>query len=400
MTSLFVFAGDVSADRHTAKLLEELKRYVPNLSVWGCGGSCMRAQGMEILHDSEKFGVFGVVEVLRSIPFFARLRKELVSAVAQRKPDAVLLVDFGGFNLQLVKQLRRQNKDLPIIYFISPQIWGSRSWRIKIIAKTISKMLVIFPFEETLYKNAGVDAAFVGHPLAAKSDDIEHSKEQWCQALGLDPSRPIIGIMPGSRRREIKDHMPVILQSIKWLHRLAPEIQFVVSQANEAISQEIQKRFGQKLLQLKNKGNISVAPVGGNQPVMAYSDLLWVKSGTSTLEAALAAKPMLIFYRADWLSYLVFLMFKRVKHVGLPNLLAGKQLAPELMQLDCSAEQFVRHSLDFLDAPGLRAEITQELTKIKSTLGGPNFPKAAAQQICKTLGLATELSSTLSKIPT
>jgi lipid-A-disaccharide synthase len=388
--SLFVFAGDVSADRHTAKLLGQLKVMMPELTVWGCGGNQMRAQGVEILHDLEQFGVFGIVEVLRSIPFFEKLRKEMVSAIERRKPDAVLLVDFSGFNLHLAKALRKRNKSLPILYFISPQVWGSRPWRIKIIAKTVSKMLTIFSFEQGLYKNAGVDAVFVGHPLAAMTDNGINDagqKEKWCEELELDSAQPIIGIMPGSRKQEIIDMVPVILQSIAWLQRLTPEIQFVISQANESIANEIQKRFERKLLKLKNNGKVVLAPVAGNQQIMAHCDILWVKSGTIALEAALAAKPMLIFYRANWISYLLFLAFKRVKYVGWPNLLAGFELVPELMQFDFSAEQLTRRSMDLLDVPGLRMEMTQELKKIRTTLGGADFPKAAAVEIGKVLGV-------------
>jgi lipid-A-disaccharide synthase len=210
--------------------------------------------------------------------------------------------------------------------------------------------------------------------------------------MGIDASRPIIGIMPGSRLSEIRDMIPVILQSIAWLQRLSPEIQFVISQANGSISQEIEKCGGQKLSKLKNNGGVFLAPIGGNQQVMAYSDLLWVKSGTSTLEAALAAKPMLIFYRADWVSYLVFLMFKRLKYVGMPNLLCGFELAPELMQLDCRAEQFVRRSLDYLDVPELRVETVQEMATLKEMLGSTEFPKAAAVEVCKTLELSAASS--------
>ncbi|MBI4533468.1 MAG: lipid-A-disaccharide synthase [Candidatus Melainabacteria bacterium] len=383
--SLFVSVGDISADEHTARLVAQLHQLLPELHIWGMGGPKMDTCGAELLYNCQHFACVGVVETLKFLPFFARLTAQLVSEIGKRKPDAVLLVDFGGFNLRLAQALRAKFKHLPIIYFISPQVWASRPWRMKVIAKTITKMLVIFPFEEPLYLSHGVDASFVGHPLTESLHTAENSvnRRKFCQKYGLNPNNTLIGIFPGSRRREIKDLLPVVLQAANWLLKERPELQFAISQANALLAKDILQVMDQPGYAYGK--NICLIDPADSQALMTVSDLLWAKSGTTTLEAALLNKPTLIYYRGNWLSFLLFLTFKQVKYVGWPNILAGHMMFPELLQLDCRAEKLVRYSCDWLDVPGLKAEIARDLCHIGTQLGQGNFVTNATRYILEIL---------------
>jgi lipid-A-disaccharide synthase len=288
--------------------------------------------------------------------------------------------------------VRKHLKDIPIVYFISPQVWGSRPWRINAIAAAVSKMLVIFPFEEGIYRRKGVNARFVGHPLTLKfkPESERRSKEAFCKEVGLDPDKPIVGIFPGSRKQEIVCHSEVVLSAIDWLRKERPEIQFVISKANQAMSDAFQnelQRLGYVGLLMSC---IKTVPSDLNEDLMTHADILWTKSGTTTLEATLIGKPMLIFYRGSWITYLLVMLFKMVRYVGWPNLLNGEGIVPELIMLDCRAEQLVKYTLDWLDVPGLRREISSGLKVLNGHLGVGDFTDNAAEEILTILGLNKE----------
>jgi lipid-A-disaccharide synthase len=381
-----VSVGDLSADRHTAKLLARLAEIEPDLHVWGLGGSAMREVGAEILYDLKEFSSIGIFSITRLLPLFIQIRQRLLSEIAKRQPKAVLLVDFGGFNLTMAKAIKARFSKVEIFYFISPQVWGSRPWRINAIAKTVSKIFVIFPFESELYARHHVPVRFVGHPLTRNLPDKDKllSREQFCHKYDLISEKPIIALFCGSRKSEIKNLLPVVLQACDWLIRLRPDLQFAISQAHDDLGKAIAARLSAHHSPAIKKQLRMIAPED-NYSLMANCDLIWAKSGTTTLEATLFGKPMLIFYRGDWLSYFVFLAFKRVKRVGLPNLLAGKTLVPELIQLDCRAEQLVKYTSDLLDVPKLREEITSELLSLRDQLGEGDYATLCAEEIARAL---------------
>ncbi|MBY0360096.1 MAG: lipid-A-disaccharide synthase [Candidatus Obscuribacterales bacterium] len=387
--SLFICVGDLSADRHAAKLIENLKKIAPNLEIWGVGGAQMEAAGVRLLYNRESLAVIGLVEVIRYLPKLISMRNDLIKQICQKKPDAVLLMDFGGFNLRLAQDLHRKSKDTPIIYFISPQVWGSRPWRINIIKKTIHKMLVIFPFEEALYHSHGMDAKFVGHPvtLKIKPESERSSKEDFCQQNNLDPAKPIIGIFPGSRNQEIRQHAPIIFQAIGWLQKERPDFQFVISATNQNFADALYSEMDRLSYNHLLSGKLRILSSEFNEELMAHADLLWTKSGTISLEAAVIGTPTLIFYHGSWITLIIFVFLKTVKWVGWPNLLAGYELVPELIQLDCRAEQLVRYTLDWMNVPALRKEVALKLKSLRDRLGKEDFTETAAQEVLKMLGL-------------
>lgn len=381
-----VSVGDLSADRHTARLINKLKELEPQLQVWGMGSASMRQEGAEILFDCQEFSSIGIFSLAKLVPHFTRIKKTLLSEIALRQPKAVLLVDFSGLNLNLARAIKKQFPRMQIFYFISPQVWGSRPWRIKTLAKTVSKIFVIFPFESQIYAEKHVPVRFVGHPLTKNLPDKDTllSREQFCLKYELKPDKPIISVFSGSRKSEIKNLLPVILQACEWLLSERPEVQFAFSQANDDLGKAITTQLAARNTGLLEK-RVKMVALADNYSLMSICDLVWAKSGTTTLEATLFGKPMLIFYRGDWLSYLVFLAFKRVARVGWPNLLAGKALVPELIQLDCRAEQLVKYTRDLLDVPKLREEISGELLSLRDQLGEGDYAAACAEEIAKAL---------------
>jgi len=232
---------------------------------------------------------------------------------------------------------------------------------------------------------------FVGHPLMAKPDlwDQKYSRQEVMNELGLDPERPMVAIFPGSRRQEIIDHMPVVAQAVKWIKRVRPEIQFVLSQSSQYIANLIEKQMKGQELKSGLEGDLLLVSSDLNYKLLTIADLVWAKSGTTTLETTLCGTPMIIFYRGDWLSYLLVLCFKTVKRVGWPNLLAGRDLVPELIQLDCRAEKLVEYTLDLIDVPALRAEIAAQLRTLRDQLGQGDFAKNAALEILEIIRCRT-----------
>jgi len=389
--SLFVMVGDLSADKHTAHVIANVKKALPDLKIWGVGGPSLAAQGMETLYDCQTFSVIGIFGTIKYLPYIAKVRQTVLDEIEKRKPEAIFFADFGAVNLRLCKELRKRYPDLPIIYFISPQVWGSRPWRIKTVDKTVTKMLVIYPFEEALYQSRGVDAMFVGNPLTTdlpKPESLANRKE-FCQKHGLNEDEPIIGIFPGSRKQEIAAHMPVLADAMKWLLAERPKSQFVIAAAKPMIKDRINQYIDKYKLNDVIGNRLTFAEPGENYDLMANADLLWAKSGTTTLEAALLGKPMIIYYRGDWPSYLILLAFKTIKRIGWPNMLAGYGLVPELINLDCRPEKLVKYTLDWLDVPAYREKLSKELLTLRSELGRGNFAENATNQILSILKLSS-----------
>ncbi|HEY9787599.1 MAG TPA: lipid-A-disaccharide synthase, partial [Candidatus Obscuribacterales bacterium] len=343
------------------------------------------------------FAAVGFVRLIHKVPMFARIRQDVLRQIKERKPDAVLLVDFGGFNISFSSAVRNRYRDLPIIYFISPQVWGSRPWRLNELARNISKMLVIFPFEEAIYLRRGIPARFVGHPLMKDASRFEEpgNRADFARQHGLDPEAPLIAVFPGSRKQEIKDHCPVVTDAIKWLRAERPAVQFVICQSNEKIGGLIREHLTKAGLAALIGRGIQLIDSSESYKLLKNADVAWAKSGTTTLETTLCGTPMLIFYRADWISYLLFLAAKRVKRVGWPNLLAGRSLVPELIQLDCRAEKLVRYTLDLIDVPALRNEISTELKKLRDQLGQGDFDENAAAEILEIIGCNRQILNPL-----
>lgn len=395
--SLLVVVGEPSADKNTARILKRLKERQPELHIYGCGGTQMQEVGVEILYNCNDFAVLGIFEVIKSLFFFYKMRQHLLQSIKERKPEAVLLVDMGGFNIQFATAVRKAHPKLPIYYFTSPQVWGSRPWRIDVLGKAITKMLTIFPFEEPLYTDKKISARFVGSPHLVTLPDPKDLpvRKEFLEDLGLDPEKPVIAVLPGSRRQEVKAHMPILLGAMKELIEKRPdlEFQFIVSRSTEKVQGLIDEFLAKSSLASymqaentkdgKSKKRIATVTLNPNYALYKNSDLIWAKSGTTTLEITLYGRPMIIFFKANFFSYLLFLLFKTVKNVGWPNLLSGKTLVPELIQLDCRQDQFVKYTLDLFEVPGLRREVEAELLSLKELLGQGDYVDNCTEELLK-----------------
>ncbi|MDZ4836040.1 MAG: lipid-A-disaccharide synthase [Candidatus Melainabacteria bacterium] len=387
--SMMIIAGDISADMHVGKMLKRLREMAPDLHIWGgLGGDCMEEAGVELMYHLRETNVFGVLNAIPVVFKIEKRKKEVVKKIFERRPDVILMVDYGAFNLAVAKMVRKKIPDQKIIYFISPQVWASRPHRIKSIADNVTKMLVIFPFEEPLLKKCGVNARFVGHPLPQQIPDERElmSREEFAKAHNLDPAKPIIAVLPGSRKHEIHEHLPVVLQASKDIRYARPDVQFVISKANNDLNSLFEKAFAAARIDITAPGLV-ISEGRQNYNLFKNSDIVWAKSGTTTLEVTLFGKPMLVFYRGSWLEYFGVLIIKTVKNVGLPNILSGKTLVPELLQLDCRPQQFVRYTCDLLDVPGLRKEVSNELLELTRQLGEGDYIVNCTNEVLEALGI-------------
>jgi lipid-A-disaccharide synthase len=355
---LMVVAGEASGDRHAARLVDALRERVPDLEVFGSGGDELRARGAELLVDVRDVNIIGVPEVARGIRRLYAAFRALYEAARDRRPDAVVLVDWPDFNLRLARKLRRAG--LRVIYYISPQVWAWREYRVRQIRRDVDRMLVIFPFEEAFYAEHGVRAEFVGHPLAGEVEPAR-SREEFLAAHALDASCETVALLPGSRRKEIAYNLPEIVGAVELLARARPGIQFVLPLASTVDRAQVEAILAPVTEHVRVVERDTYSAV-------AYSDFAVVASGTATLETALLGTPLAVVYRVSKLNYWLHRPLIHVDTFGMVNLIAGRRVAPELIQDECNAERIAETVLSYLDAPERLAAMRRELAGVRERL--------------------------------
>jgi lipid-A-disaccharide synthase len=365
---ILMVAGEVSGDLHGAHLMEAIHRIDPEVQFFGVGGERLEKMGMKLLYHSQSLSVVGITEVLLKIRPIMKALRGLKQSLDQERPDLIILIDFPDFNLRLAKIAHR--KGIPIFYYISPQVWAWRPKRVKLIAQWVKKMVVLFPFEVPLYEAAGVNVEWVGHPLL---DIVKPtlSKEAAFQRFGLNPKQRTIALLPGSRMHEVKRLLPPLLASAQLLQKETPDLQFIIPLAPGILQGTLSPWMR----------NISV-PVkvveGWTYDVMNLSELLITASGTATLEAAILGKPMVIVYKVSFFSYWIGRALIQVDHIGLVNLVAGKEIAPELIQKDVNPERLAEEALHILRDPILCRRMTESMAEVCQSLGEPGAAQRAA----------------------
>lgn len=367
-------SGEASGDLYASELLHELRKRFPSIEAFGLGGPRSKAQGAELVIGLEEISVIGLVEVVGKVPALWRAMARLVEEARKRKPDVAILVDFSGFHLRLAKRLREIG--VPILYYVSPQVWAWRRGRLRRIRDLVDEMLVILPFEEAFYREEGVLVRYVGHPLV----DLvapERDRERFCSDLDLDPARPILLLLPGSRRREIDLHVPVLRDVVEALRRDRPEIQIVVSRAPTVTSSQLETALGE------TRGKVRVLS-DGTYDGLKHAAVAVVASGTATVEAALSETPMVVVYRVGRLTYALGRRFVRLPYFSMVNLIAGRKLVPELIQTQMTAEA-VRAHLESLLEPGAAEEMKRGLREVKAKLGGKGASSRAAAAVASFL---------------
>ncbi len=368
---LMVVAGEASGDKHGAKLVAALSAARPDLSfeIFGAGGDEMRRAGVDTLVDAREVAIMGALEVARALPKFLRVFRLLRDAANERRPRLVILIDWPEFNLRLAKRLRRDGHR--VIYYISPQIWAWRSYRIQTIKRHVEKMLVILPFEKEYYERNGVEVDYVGHPLL-DSAHVTTTRDEFCSRHQLDPSRPIVALMPGSRHSELKYILPPMVAAVKLLNQCRPLFQFILPLAQTFTRDEIASQV--------NSINLRVIE-HDTYNALAASDLAVAASGTATLETAIIGTPLIVVYRASRLNWRIFRPLINTPFVGMPNLIAGKEIAPELLQDDLSGERLASLIVEFLSDPARLERSRADLAEVRSKLGEANASERAARKI-------------------
>jgi lipid-A-disaccharide synthase len=380
LKKILLVAGEVSGDLHGSRLVEAVQRIDPEVQFLGVGGEGLERSGMKLLYRSQSLSVVGITEVIFKLRPILKALRGLKKFLTQERPNLVILIDFPDFNLRIAKIAHQRG--IPVLYFISPQIWAWRPKRIKLITRWVKKMVVLFSFEAPLYEAAGVDVEWVGHPLL---DIVKPTlpKEVASQRFGLDPKRRTIGLLPGSRIHEIERLLPPLLASAHLLQKEIPDLQFVIPLA-PGISKTI-------LTSQMNHRSVPVKVVEDfTYDVMNLSELLITASGTATLEGAILGKPMIIIYKVSFPSYWIGRAFIRVDHIGLVNLVAEKEIAPELIQKDVCPQRIADEAFRILRDPILSRKMTESMGEVRQKLGKPGAVERVAHIVASLLHEAEE----------
>jgi lipid-A-disaccharide synthase len=356
-----IVAGERSGDIYGAGLARALQARLPGLEVFGCGGESMRKAGVDTSVDSHQIAIAGITEIVPGIPRVYRAFHRLLDEADRRQPQLAVLIDFPEFNLRMARQLKKRR--IPVVYFVSPQVWAWRKGRVKKLKDRVAKMIVIFDFEEEIYKQAGVPVEYIGHPLV---DMVRPpmARQEFFTKVGLDPSVQTIALLPGSRQKEVITNLPAMLDAATRLSANR-KLQFVV-----AVAPTIDLQWLEATLLKCYVGRAMVRPaVHATLDAMEHSDVSVVTSGTATLEAAIRERPMVVVYRVSALTWLVGRLLVNVPYYCIVNILAKKELVPELMQHDFNAANVATRVEYLLDHPEAREEMIRGFQALKTRLG-------------------------------
>jgi lipid-A-disaccharide synthase len=386
--SIMIVAGEASGDKHGASLARALTRLYPEISfeLFGSGGEEMRAAGVETLVDAREVAIIGVPEIARALGKLYRAYRTLLNAARSRRPSAIVLIDWPDFNMRLAKKLHREG--FKIVYYVSPQVWAWRKYRVRALRRDVDRMLVILPFEEAFYKKAGIDVEYVGHPLA-EAVRATLSRDEFCHRHGLDLARPIIALLPGSRQKEIHYHLPLMVDAALRLRgSLCPgekpsnadefraktqrsaKTQFVIPLASTVRRREVETRVREVCGERSTpaaSANFAIVE-GDTYNTLCYSEVAVVASGTATVEAALAGTPMVIIYRGSEINWRLIRPLIHLDTFGMVNLIAGRRIVPELIQQDANGEKIASEVLSIVSDPSRLSRMRQDLAAVREVL--------------------------------
>jgi len=365
-----IIAGEVSGDLHGTSLIKELKTIDPSIEIFGIGGDRMIAAGMHAQFHIKQMAFLGLIEVLRHLPFIGKVRNALLKKIAEENIDTIVLIDYPGFNLNMAKKLHSSGKK--IIYYISPQVWAWGKSRIDKIKEIVDKMIVVFPFEEKLYRSYGVNVEYVGHPLVEQIENYSLlSKEELYKRLNLESGKNILLILPGSRKHEIKKIFPACISAAEKLSKEF-NLQTVVACA-ENIDEKI-------FAGLTAESNYKISK-GYTYDLLKHSCFGIIKSGTSTLEAGLYQLPFIVVYSANWLTYILGRIVVQINNIAMANIILDENVIDELIQYNVNAENIYSKCSAILRDDQKYNSIKQKLGLIKEKLGGPGASHKAAVSI-------------------
>ncbi len=370
-----IVAGEASGDLHGDNLVRAMRQIDPSLSFYGVGGERMQAAGVELFADAADMAVVGLTEVAFKLGMILRVMRRLKTSLKKAPPDLVILIDYPDFNLPLARAARKQG--IQVLYYISPQVWAWRKGRIETIRKTVDRMVVILPFEEKFYRDAGMDVTFVGHPLL---DEVrkKYERTEALNRFGLREEAITVAILPGSRRSEVAVLLPEMLRACRILTEKISPLQFVLPIAgtlDPAFVRDILRQFPVQVNVIRDE----------IYDVIAVSDAAMVASGTATLETALLETPMVVVYKVSGVSYAIGRRFIRVNHISLVNLIAGRAVVPELIQAEANPERIAAEVREIVTRPGKAREMKTALAEIRGKLGTPGASQRTARIACDML---------------
>lgn len=360
---------------HAARLVRELNRVMPGVRFFGIGGDKMKAAGVETLYHTDQMGLIGIFEIIRHLPFIRKALHNLEHLMKAHPPDMVVLVDYPGFNLRLARMASRLS--IPVFYYIAPQIWAWGAGRIKTMARHVRQVAVILPFEAELFRRAGIDASYVGHPI------LEHQgalldRATFFRNYALSEDQPLLGLLPGSRSAEIERLLPVMLRASSRMRNTVRSLQVVIACAPSVDPQHVKRHCDQE-------GVGACLATEHTHEVMQYSDLLLVASGTATLETAWHGTPCLILYKVSLPTWLLAHILVKIRCVGLVNIVAGKKIVPEFLQGQARPDRVAAEAIDLLHNRQRRSVMQSEMAKVRDQLGEPGASRRTAVMIAAML---------------
>ena len=371
--SLLLSAGEASGDMYAARLATALQQRA-DLQIFGMGGPQMRAAGVDIVTDYSEVSVVGITEILSHLPSLIRAMRRLVAEAERRKPAFAILTDFPGFHLRLARKLK--GRGIKNIYYICPQFWAWRPWRVRVVRRRFAQALCIFPFEEKFYADAGVPVKFIGHPLVG-AVHASLDRQAFCREQGLDPQKNLVTILPGSRAAELRQHLPVLREACQRIHSASPA-QFVLAAAPGSNVASLREGWPPEI-------PVRVV-LGQTYNALAAADAAVVSSGTATIEAALLDVPMVVVYRVTPLTAQLAKPLVRTPFFSMVNLIAGKRAVPELIQDDFTPARVGAEVLRLLNNQSARASLRHDLAEVRQRLGPPGAVERAADAILRLLG--------------
>jgi lipid-A-disaccharide synthase len=373
MASVFISCGEPSGDLYAGALVDQLRSLDPGLRATGFGGEKLRAAGATLVGDYRGLAVTGLVEALGVLPRSLAMYRRLVRAAREQRPDVFVAIDFPDFNFRLAGAMRRLG--IPIVYYIPPQVWAWRTGRMRTLSVLARRILVIFPFEPEIYRRAGVPATFVGHPLVELAS-TSRPREAFLADLALDPARPTLALLPGSRPNEVSQILQTLADALPRIVERIPRVQFVLARA---------PHLADELFAPLASANAHVAVVeNATDEVLASADAVVTASGTATVQAAIHECPMVIVYRVAPLTHAIGRRFVHVDTFGMVNLVAGERVAPELIQDGFTADAVADHAVRLLTDASARERAIAALREVKAKLGGGGASRRAAEIVLAT----------------
>jgi len=368
---ILLSCGEPSGDLYAGALVRALRRADPSVEVFGMGGAHMAEAGAELLVDYRGLAVTGLTEVVTALPRLLRTLRTLVDAARDRRPDVLVVIDYPDFNFRLMQAVKALG--IPVVYYISPQLWAWRAGRMRTMQAVVDRVLPIFPFEEALYREAGVDVRFVGHPLLELTKTTaprEALRAEW----GIGPDQALVALLPGSRGNELKALAPVLAEARDRIRQQRPSARFVVARAPHVTDAWLAPLTA-------DPGTLVVAD--RTDDVLAACDVVLTASGTATVQAAIHGAPMVVLYRLSALTYRLFKPLGRVDMYAMVNLISGRRIVRELIQDECRAEAAADEALRLLTDHDYRAQMVRDLAAVREALGGPGASDRAAAAIAE-----------------